>query len=139
MYTTQDGLDNPLRTEWPLIYEFQVVSTTDKEVGLVDGCSARHPSIVKLEKLEFEITQEIATQIGLPKTRGSFIGGCHKDVRGRWCITFKYLLTYQWRGFLDFFELAIPLNTGEHMYKRFFRPTGLPLLSDQYDMMVEEE
>lgn len=108
IWTDNDGRDKPDEgtTEWG--FELHIAETSDAAVGTQDGYSVKHHSIDKCGTLRIKIDKELAEVIGRRPRGSKWLHGFHQGEGGLWRLDFDYVLSYQWRGMLQYFEVKIP-------------------------------
>lgn len=109
IWTDNEGMDAPDDSGDGWTFELEVVESSCPVYGIKDGLSAGHATVRESETLVIKIDKATAAFIG----RNPPIGveeshGFHKGKDGSWRLDFDYVLSYQWRGMLQYFRVEIP-------------------------------
>lgn len=149
IWTDNDGKDDPEDAPDGWIFELEVVETSDPAVGSNDGHSADHGSIARCGALQIKIDKETAAYIGRKDESVTSSHGFQKGSDGLWRLDFDYVLSYQWRGMLQYFEVKIPKHgalNGEKLgtnqpFKRwdFWERAEWVSVAEKWDSMRNEE
>lgn len=108
IWTENDGRDDPENASDDWEFELELVETSDPDIGATNGCSADHPSIARCGVLRIKFDRKTASFIGRKQPFGKRSHGFHQGTDGLWRLDFHYVLSYQWRGMLQYFEVKIP-------------------------------
>lgn len=94
---------------------FEIVSTDDKTLGLVDGCNAREVGIKHATEFSFEMKAKDLARFTrpVPEATHGFVE-YESEITGKkipgWKMEFDCRILYRWAGMLQIFEVRIPVG-----------------------------